>query len=118
AETGWTENRNIALTNKIFSYLLAGIPAILSDIPAHLKFAKEAPGAAFLFETENAQSLANVLDRILGNAPSLGEARSKAYRLAQDRYNWENEQAKLLRIVGGLEYPRPQFQQRRGAEVG
>ena len=37
-ETGHTPNRKIALTNKQFTYLLAGIPLVMSDIPAHRVF--------------------------------------------------------------------------------
>ena len=35
SETGSTRNRKIALTNKLFSFLLAGIPVVASAIPAH-----------------------------------------------------------------------------------
>ena len=60
-ETGHTENRKIALTNKQFTYMLAGIPCILSDIPAHQAFAEKAPGASFLFRTEDAADLAKAM---------------------------------------------------------
>ena len=35
SETGHVENRRIALTNKLFSFVLAGIPVVASAIPAH-----------------------------------------------------------------------------------
>jgi glycosyltransferase involved in cell wall biosynthesis len=35
SETGHIENRRIALTNKLFSFVLAGIPVVASAIPAH-----------------------------------------------------------------------------------
>ena len=39
-ETGHTPNRRIALTNKQFTYLMAGIPVVMSDIPAHRDIAR------------------------------------------------------------------------------
>src|SRR5258706_7898748 len=61
-ETGNTPNRQVALTNKLFSYLLAGMPAVLSDVPSHVTFASEAPAAARLYETGIAESLAAAFD--------------------------------------------------------
>src|SRR5262249_52977590 len=40
-EPGHTPNNRIALGNKIFTYLLAGLPVIMSAIPAHRAFAPE-----------------------------------------------------------------------------
>jgi hypothetical protein len=33
-ETDISDNRSLCLTNKIFTYLLAGVPVLLSDTPA------------------------------------------------------------------------------------
>lgn len=98
-ETGATENRRIALTNKQFTYLLAGIPAILSDIPAHRDFAAEAAGAAFLYRSEDPASLASVLDFLFTDPARLAAARSTAWQLGQTRFNWEVEAPKLVEAV-------------------
>lgn len=100
AETGATLNRRIALTNKQFTFLLAGIPVILSDIPAHAEFAKEAGKAAKLFENGSPESLANAIDSFLYDDPDrLRAARKQAYTLGQERYNWEVESQKLRDLV-------------------
>lgn len=98
-ETGATLNRRIALTNKQFTYLLAGIPTVMSDVPAHCAFAAEAEGAAFLYGTDDPDSLAATLDQLLGNPERLAEARRTAFRLGQVRYNWEVEKEVLLQHV-------------------
>lgn len=98
-EIGHTTNRRIALTNKQFTYLLAGVPALMSDIPAHCTFQEEAAGAVELFETDDALSLAHAIDRILENPHKLAEMRETAWRLGQTRYNWELEAERLSRIV-------------------
>lgn len=98
-ETGHTENRKIALTNKQFTYMLAGIPSILSDIPAHKAFAKQAPGASFLFRTKNATDLARVFDALLSDPDDLRASRQSAKTLARDTFNWEAQEPVLLGCV-------------------
>lgn len=98
-EAGSTHNRRIALTNKQFTYLLAGLPAIMSDVPAHVDFQREAQGAVWIYSRENVSSLAGVLDRLLLEPRRLAEARERAFQLGQARFNWDIEQAHLLRTV-------------------
>src|SRR5699024_8713131 len=45
-ETDVSENRRVCLTNKIFTYLLAGVPVLLSDTPAQEALAPELDAAA------------------------------------------------------------------------
>ena len=100
AETGRTSNRRIALTNKLFTYALAGIPMLLSDIPAHRQVQAEAGEAVRLFCADDPASLAEALDGWLDAPPAvLVRARADAYRLGQECWNWEREQAQLLQCV-------------------
>jgi glycosyltransferase involved in cell wall biosynthesis len=99
AETGHTPNRNIALTNKQFSYLLAGLPALMSDIPAHTAFAQAFPDATRLFKVDDPASLAAAMDHWLGSPERLAKARAAAYELAQSTLNWDLEQSVLTDCV-------------------
>jgi len=98
-ETGHTLNRRIALTNKQFTYLLAGIPSIMSDVPAHREFAKDLAPAVTLYKKHDPKALALALDSLLMNQGTLSAAREAAYRLGQERYNWECEQKSLIQAV-------------------
>ena len=98
-ETGHTPNRRIALTNKQFTYLLAGIPLVMSDIPAHRAFAPAMGGAARLYPVDNPAALAAALDTLLGDPASLAAARNAAWQLGQERFNWDVKQTKLLGCV-------------------
>lgn len=103
AETGYTSNRRIALTNKLFTYALAGIPMLLSDIPAHRAVLAEAGGAAQIFNHEDPASLAAAIDRWLAAPPAvLARAREAAYRIGQDSWNWDREQSVLLERVASV----------------
>ena len=99
AETGETASRRVALTNKLFTYLLAGVPALMSDIPAHRAFAAETGTQANLFPVGDAAALAGCLDRILGDAAALAKARAQAFQLGQERYNWEREGRGPVKMV-------------------
>jgi glycosyltransferase involved in cell wall biosynthesis len=103
-ETRHTRNKEVALGNKLFSYLLAGIPLVMSDTPAHRGLASELDGAARLYAIDDPQSLANAIDSLLREPAELCEARAKAFELGQRRFNWNCEQTKLLRLVKRL-YP-------------
>jgi hypothetical protein len=101
AETGHSASRRLCLTNKMFSFLLAGIPPLMSNTPAHCRFAAEAGLADLVYPRESPMALANLLDSLLGDASRLAASRSLSWRLGQDRYNWEREQGGLIEAVLG-----------------
>ena len=98
-ETGHTTGRRLCLTNKLFTFLLAGIPPLLSDTPAQCRFAAEAGLSDLLYPGDNPAALAQLIDRLLGDPNRLAAARAQAWRLGQERYNWEREQQALIRCV-------------------
>ena len=99
AEPGHTPNNRIALGNKLFSYLLAGLPIALSDILAHRTVSRELESAARLYAADDPESLAEVLDTFLGDPALLAAARATAFHLGQTRFNWETEQLTLLNCI-------------------
>jgi hypothetical protein len=98
-ETGFTRNNKIALSNKVFSYILAGIPVVLSNTPAHRAFAVELGGAARLYKVDDAESHACALDAFLCDAAGLAAARATAFHLGRNRFNWETERLALLDCI-------------------
>ena len=99
AEDGHTENRRVALTNKLFTYLLAGVPIVASDVPAHRRIAPELGDAVRLYSAQSAQSLADALDSYLMPNGALAGARATAFRLGQERFNWDLEKQTLIACV-------------------
>lgn len=98
-ETDVSENRRVCLTNKIFTYLLAGVPVLLSDTPAQCALAPALGAAARVVSLADPAGIAAVLDRLAGSSQARLEARHEAWRLGHDRYNWEVEKAALLGSV-------------------
>lgn len=98
-ETGVTKNRQIALPNKHFTYLLAGVPVVMSDIPAHLEFAQDISNVCNIYSRDDPKSLTRILDSLLSDEKSLTSLRRAAFDLGQTRYNWELESQKLCALV-------------------
>ncbi len=98
-EPGGTPNNAIALGNKLFSYLLAGLPMLLSDSPAHRAFGPDLGQSARLFAAGDFEDLARGMDEWLTEPAVLARAREAAWRLGQSRFNWEVEKVKLISSV-------------------
>jgi glycosyltransferase involved in cell wall biosynthesis len=99
SEPGHSRNNMLALGNKLFTYLLGGIPALLSDVPAHRALAADMGRAVRLYSAESARSLADAIDALLGGPQALADARAAAFQLAQTRFNWDVEKIALLDCV-------------------
>ncbi len=95
-------NRNICLTNKLFTYLIAGNAIIASDTLAQRKFIDENNSVGFLYRMGDVHALKQLLIQFTENEQRLTETRKAAHRLAQLKYNWENEGAKLTSVLCGL----------------
>ena len=98
-ETDVSDNRRFCLTNKIFTYLLAGVPVLLSDTPAQRALAPDLGAAARLVSLADPAAMAATLDDLAGSPAARVEASASAWRLGRERYNWEVEKAALLDSV-------------------
>jgi hypothetical protein len=96
------QNRAICLTNKIFTYLLAGIPVLLSHTPAQSQLAEQLGEAAILVDIHDTLCLATVLDHWFTDVVRVEKARAKARQLGQEVYNWDVEQCKFLGMIRNI----------------
>ena len=102
SEPGHTENNRLALSNKLFTFLLAGTPALVSDTPAQAEIAECLGDAVSVYQRGNARSLAAKMDDLLLSPPSLSAARQAAWEFGQQRFNWDIEQQALVRAVDSV----------------
>ena len=99
SETGWTGSRRACLPNKIFSFLLAGVPPLMTETPAQQAFAAEAGLTDLLYPIDNAPALAALMDRFLSDPQLLSQARARAWALGSFRYTWEQDEIEFLRCI-------------------
>jgi len=92
-------NRELCLTNKLYFYLLAGLPILLSNTRAQAAFAAEIGDAGLLIDLRSAPASAAVIDAFLTDSKRVSAARECAWRLGQTRFNFEAETPKLYALV-------------------
>jgi glycosyltransferase involved in cell wall biosynthesis len=99
SEVPYCLNREYCLTNKIFTYLIAGNAIVMSDTKAQTKFLEDNPKIGLLYKHNDPESLASVLRFYSDNRGLLLNHQKNARELAEKKLNWEIESKKLLSIV-------------------
>jgi hypothetical protein len=90
-------NRDICLTNKIFTYLLAGNAIILSETSMQKAFNKRYNiGESFAMNDIKALSQ-KIKD--YKNSGTLNKQKLHNFQLAKELLNWEEESKKLIAIL-------------------
>jgi glycosyltransferase involved in cell wall biosynthesis len=96
------QNRNYSLTvtNKIFSYMLAGLAVVATEIPGQREVLSEVPGAGVLYPAGDAKSLRDALEVWIRDGRKLHHAQQVAWDAARTKYCWDIEQRKFLALFG------------------
>ena len=98
-EPGFSINNNFALSNKIFTYLQAGLCIIASNTIAQSSFLAAYPGIGNVYTRGDTDALNNILLYYHRHRDKLLEAQKAALSLAREKLNWETEQKKFLAAV-------------------
>lgn len=93
-----TLNRQVCVTNKIFTYLLAGIPAVVTDTEGQRRICEQVPEATRLVVPSQPADLAMAVRDLLSRGAYAG-AREAAEQAATERFNWEAERKRFLQVV-------------------
>ncbi len=105
-EQTWPPNRDYCLTNKVFTYLLAGLPVALTPTSAQRALAEQLGDAAIMLDFEDAVLAAAQLDGFFSQPERMRRARAMAWQLAQTRFNWDQEKSRFLDTLD-LAFARP-----------
>ncbi|RZK39365.1 MAG: hypothetical protein EOO90_18950 [Pedobacter sp.] len=92
-------NRNICLTNKMFTYLTAGLAIIATKTQAQEKFLSENPEVGLTFAINDQYALVELLNTYLTDIGLLNMHKMNARNLAVTKFNWDIEAKKLLAII-------------------
>lgn len=95
-------NRNICLTNKIFTYLLAGNCILASDTEAQKEFIESYQNVGLLYKDGDVDDLANQIRKLYDDRKLLKEFKEGARLLACSQLNWEIESRKLVKVISNL----------------
>jgi len=94
-------NNKLASPNKIFEYMMAGLPIAVSDSPELKKIVLE-NNVGVLFDPSDPKDIANKINNLMGNDKLLKEMRKKALKCAKSKYNWEVQSRKLISVYDSL----------------
>jgi glycosyltransferase involved in cell wall biosynthesis len=92
------ENHRLALPNKVFEYIAAGVPVVVSDLP-ELRRLVEEHGVGWTAAGDDATGLA----RTLADALAATNGRSPDMAQAARELRWETEQRRLLEVYERLD---------------
>ena len=95
-EESFPLNRDLCLTNKLFVYLLAGIPQLLSDTSAQRALAPDLGNAVLLAQLDRPGATATRLDEFFAEPARVQAARLAAWTLGREKYCWDVEKDKFL----------------------
>jgi glycosyltransferase involved in cell wall biosynthesis len=90
-------------TNKLFEYLMAGLPVAASDIPEIRRvIAVGDPPPGELFDATSPASIAEAVAMILEDPQKYSERRKVARALALAEHNWNAQESRLLDVYSSL----------------
>lgn len=102
-EPGFSRNNELALSNKVFTYLLAGLAVALSGTPGQRALAADLGAGGLFYAPGDIAALAAGLRRWAEDREALAAARAAAWQAAARRWHWEHpqESGALLSCVEG-----------------
>jgi hypothetical protein len=106
-EPGHTPNNAAAVSNKLFTYLMAGLAVVVSRTPGQTWLLDRVPAAGWTYHPGSALELSTLLGVLAADRSRLRSARVAAWEAAGARFCWEVEQRRFLDAVSmALQSPR------------
>ena len=93
-EQATNRNQRLTVSNKMFDYLMAGLPVIASNVPG-LRDVIERSNGGLVYEAGNSRDLANKIQRLYDDSGLLNRLAVNARSFALAEGNLEHELAKL-----------------------
>lgn len=88
-------NNYLCAPNKVFEYMMMGLPVIAAGFPGMLKLV-EGEGVGLCVDPEDPRAIAAAVNRLARDAGARAAMRERALQLSRERYNWEREFRPLL----------------------
>jgi len=101
-EPGVTPNSNLSLSNKVFTYLLAGVAVLATRTRGQVALLPLIERAAQGFEAGDVDAIERGLRCWIDDRAALEAARVAAWEYGGARYNWDCEKAVFLDVVARL----------------
>ncbi|MGE0702691.1 MAG: hypothetical protein AB7F99_02905 [Vicinamibacterales bacterium] len=101
-EPGTTPNSDILLSNKVFTYLLAGNAVVLTRTSGQQRLLPSIDRCAVACDAGDERALALLLKAWARDRHALEDARAASWEYGTRRYNWDSEKAIFLAQIDAL----------------
>jgi hypothetical protein len=98
-EPGFSINNDLALSNKLFTYLQAGLFIVATATAAQQAFMAQYPDVGRIYQPGNIPALAALLDALESDRTAVDAGQRAALALAHTAMNWETEKHVFLATV-------------------
>jgi glycosyltransferase involved in cell wall biosynthesis len=104
-------NYSLTVTNKVFSYVLAGLPVAATSTPGQLELLEGCPAISVLYPAGDSHALARALAPWVSNPAARRAAQQAAWVAARRTFSWDRISGRFLDLLsrsraGRLQAPR------------
>jgi len=92
-----TRNNSSGLSNKLFEYMMVGIPFIFTSLTQSMPILEKV-GAPTLNHPTSGEAIANAILSLYGNPARMREISREGPQLIHSRFNWSTESERLVRV--------------------
>jgi glycosyltransferase involved in cell wall biosynthesis len=97
----YSENIRLCLPNKLFEYLMSGLPVLASSLEAVVEVVDTYQVGRIVRQLDP-PAIASAITAMLSDEAALAQMRERALRAARERLNWEAETQELIALYRGL----------------
>ncbi len=90
-----------SLPIKLFEYMEAGLPVVVSDFPVWRKIVEDA-GCGYCVDENDSQAICEAINKLLADTESARIMGENGRKAVIRKYNWKKEERKLLQIYKEL----------------
>jgi len=94
-------NNYYCAPNKLFEYLMMGLPIIAANYPGMLPIV-EGEGVGLCVDPESPGEIAAAVNRLAADPDRRKQMRENGLEVSKSRYNWEIESAPLLQLYESI----------------
>jgi len=98
-ETGVPFNRDICLTNKIFTYIQSGLAVLASDTQSQQQLLETYKNLGIIYKRGNIKQIASILRMYNNDRTFLNNQKLASYQSGQNKLNWDFESEKFIKVV-------------------
>jgi glycosyltransferase involved in cell wall biosynthesis len=99
SEPAYCTNNDAALSNKLFTYIQAGLVVLLSDTKAQQAFYDQYPQIGKCYKKDNAAHLAQAIQYYIDYDAELQHTKRANFLLGQHTLNWEQESQQFINKI-------------------